>query len=329
MSALVLNLNALLLILNLGWGLAAASMPIIPAPWGKISGTNVTSPGGQVYYSYLAIPYALPPVGQRRFARPVPHPGPAVGVVFEATSPGSVCPQLTPTMEMLVKEDCLTLDVHVPVGANGSNSVMVFIHGGNFVIGASPLYTPSELVTENDVIVVVIQYRLGILGFLSSGDDAASGNYGLLDQNLAIRWVRGNIRAFGGDEGSITLYGQAAGAASVGYHLLSPYSWGLFSRVILQSGTPLGSWALNKNPRETFTLVAKISGCEVAASSIGFAYYYRRVARRQQAEHERIVACLREMDFHQLLKFTSLPAHSLRSSDILPWISTVIVHLDC
>ena len=104
---------------------------------------------------------------------------------------------------------------------------MVWIHGGGFSIGSAASYTPSELVTENDVIVVVIQYRLDSLGFLSTGDDTVPGNFGLWDQNLAIRWVKTNIGAFGGDPESMTVFGESAGAASVGYQMVTPASTGL------------------------------------------------------------------------------------------------------
>ena len=101
---------------------------------------------------------------------------------------------------------------------------MVWIHGGGFLNGVAATYTPSELVTEDDVIVVVIQYRLDVFGFLSSGDDTVKGNFGLWDQNLALRWVKTNIGAFGGDPESMTIFGESAGAASAGLQMLSPAS---------------------------------------------------------------------------------------------------------
>ena len=96
--------------------------------------------------------------------------------------------------------------------------------------GGAATYTPSEIVTENDVIVVVIQYRVNVLGFLSSGDGTVPGNFGLWDQNLAIRWVKTNIGAFGGDPESLTIFGESAGAISVGFQILSPASKGLTFR---------------------------------------------------------------------------------------------------
>ena len=104
---------------------------------------------------------------------------------------------------------------------------MVWIHGGGFNIDGAASYTPSELVTDNDVIVVVIQYRLDALGFLSSGDDTVPGNFGLWDQNMALRWVKTNIGAFGGDPESMTVFGESAGGAAVGFQMISPASKGL------------------------------------------------------------------------------------------------------
>ena len=104
---------------------------------------------------------------------------------------------------------------------------MVWIHGATFSNGGAATYTPSELVTENEVIVVVIQYRVDAIGFLSCAEERVPGNFGLWDQNLAIRWVKTNIGAFGGDPESITIFGQSAGSVSVGLQTISPVSKGL------------------------------------------------------------------------------------------------------
>ena len=188
---------------------------------------------------------------------------------------------------------------HYGLSLAGSKSVMIWIHGGGFTEGSAIPYVPSELVTENDVIVVVIQYRLSILGFLSSGDDVAPGNYGLMDQTLAIRWVKDNIRAFGGDPDSMTIFGESAGAASVGYQLLSPMSRGLFSRAIFQSGTPLSRWAFDRDPVKDFYDLADKTGC-LGEMSWSNTIYYTLAGGRQQAEHERVVACLRRVDWTKL-----------------------------
>ncbi|XP_070207034.1 neuroligin-4, X-linked-like [Littorina saxatilis] len=306
---------ALFLLTNI---VSVSPAPLTDAPWGQIRGVSVSS-GDDSYSAYLAIPYALPPVGGRRFAKPVPHPGPGPGQVHEAVAPGAVCPQLDPFFQGMFSEDCLTLDVYVPTELEGPTSVLIYIHGGSFAFWGSRIFTPSELVTENDVIVVVIQYRLGALGFLSSGDDALPGNYGLWDQNLAIQWVKDNIRAFGGDPDSMTIYGQSAGAVSVGHQLLSPYSKGLFSRAILQSGVPLSVWAVNEDPSQPFDELARAVGCVVDASQ-----GKRTVlGRSRSCRKMNIVACLRQVPVNELLVMSVLPVRSVRSSDILKWLPVV------
>jgi len=121
----------------------------------------------------------------------------------------------------------------------------VWIHGGGFVVGSSTesVYDGRVLAAKGDVIVASMQYRLGPLGFLSFCNESAPGNVGLLDQQLAMDWIHKHIADFGGDPTRVTLFGNSAGAASVGYHLLSPGSDNLFRSAILQSGTPIAHWA--------------------------------------------------------------------------------------
>ncbi|KAB7502074.1 Venom carboxylesterase-6 [Armadillidium nasatum] len=126
---------------------------------------------------------------------------------------------------------------------------MVFIHGGAFIVGSANEYQPYILMNE-DIVLIVIQYRLGIFGFLSTEDSVMPGNMGLKDQQLALKWVKENIESFGGDSNSITIFGVSAGGASVHYQVLSPGSKGLFNRAIIQSGTALCPWASNKNHRK-------------------------------------------------------------------------------
>ncbi|XP_026686207.1 esterase FE4-like [Diaphorina citri] len=122
--------------------------------------------------------------------------------------------------------------------------VMVFVHGGGFLMGqaTSNMYGP-EYFMDHNVVLVTIQYRLGVLGFLSFGNAEVPGNLGMKDQVLALQWIQENIEEFGGNPDSVTIFGESAGAASVSYHLVSPLSKGLFHRAILQSGTASCSWA--------------------------------------------------------------------------------------
>lgn len=165
-------------------------------------------------------------------------------------------------------EDCLHLNVYAPL-ANASAPlwpVYVFIHGGAWMTGTGtvPIYGPDFLLDNHDVVLVTFNYRVGILGFLSSEQEDCPGNFGLKDQVEVLRWVHANIWSFGGDPALVTLVGQSAGAASVTYHMQSPLSRGLFHRAIAMSGVNLNSFAqpahIGVAARKTIKL-ARILGC--------------------------------------------------------------------
>ena len=190
---------------------------------------------------FAGVPYAAPPVGALRFQPPAP-PLPWQGV-HDASKFGPRCMQETqndPDFGRAVSEDCLTLNVWTPNRpATGLRPVMVWIHGGAFINGSSDIYDARWLADRGDIIVVTINYRLGTLGFLahpSLAPDGRAGNYGLADQQAALRWVHDNIVDFGGDPGKVTIAGESAGAMSVCDHLASPGSAGLFRAAIIQSG---------------------------------------------------------------------------------------------
>lgn len=195
---------------------------------------------------FRGIPYAAPPVGDLRFrppAPPVPWEGERDGTVFGARSlqvPGGANALLGDRAEV-TSEDCLFLNVVTP-GCEGRRPVMVWVHGGGFVNGSSsvPWYDGAALATCGDVVVVTVNYRLGALGFLWLGDldpsYRSSGVNGLLDQIAALRWVRDNIAAFGGDPDDVTVFGESAGAMSISTLLAMPTAHGLFRRAIAQSG---------------------------------------------------------------------------------------------
>ncbi|WP_197065259.1 carboxylesterase/lipase family protein [Massilia sp. 9096] len=188
--------------------------------------------------SYFAIPYALPPTGARRWTAPVPAQ--AWSARLEKTASASPCLQTSNSPFRLPNdsEDCLYLDVHAPAG-QGPFPVMVNFHGGNFVTGGTGQYAdPSPLVSQG-VIVVNVGYRLGAMGFLAHpalAQDGAAGNYGIMDQQLALHWVQDNIARFAGDSTNVTIFGESAGGFSVMTHLASPGSKGLFVKAIVQSG---------------------------------------------------------------------------------------------
>jgi para-nitrobenzyl esterase len=202
--------------------------------------------------AFLGIAYAQPPVGDLRWRPPAPA-APRTNVL-DATRPAPLCPQPGLGEGASSSEDCLYLNVWTPVVRDdGPLPVMVWIHGGGFNFGAAslPEYDGRDLARKG-VVLVSLNYRLGPLGFMAHPGLSAesgrgvSGNYGILDQIAALRWVRDNIAAFGGDPGNVTIFGQSAGSRSVSLLLASPMARGLFARAIAQSGGPvMGSEYLN------------------------------------------------------------------------------------
>lgn len=206
----------------------------------------------ETVYQFRKIPYAKPPTGDLRFAKPVPH-GSWSGVL-NGTRFGPSCMQ--PPYEnyiydkfkpdLALSEDCLTLNIYVPrnISLDASRSVMVWIHGGSFYVGQGSMYDGSYLALTGDVVVVTINYRLGAFGFLASPEHGIHGNYGLWDQRLALQWVKSNIASFSGNPSSVTLFGQSAGGFSVSLHAILPESKGLFHRVISESGSSEGPFTI-------------------------------------------------------------------------------------
>lgn len=221
----------------------AADDTTVTTRYGQVRGT-----AGERADDYLGIPYAAPPVGGLRW-KPPAAPARWTGV-RDASAPGNPCMQTgssTPWGDLAgpgtPSEDCLYLNVHTPAERSlRDRPVMVWIHGGGFTIGSGTFYDGGELAARGDVVVVTLNYRLGAFGYLAhpglAGEsaDGISGNYGLLDQQAALRWVRQNIAAFGGDAGNVTVFGESAGGGSVCQHLVSPRATGLFDRAIAQSG---------------------------------------------------------------------------------------------
>jgi para-nitrobenzyl esterase len=234
--------------LTLGAGALAPAAAAAPAG-GSGGGLVVATADGAVRGAaagntdqFLGIPYAAPPVGPLRWRPPQP-PAPWHGI-REATAYAPHCPQPASFFGVAsTSENCLYLNVFRPAGRAGARNlpVMVWIHGGALVVGESDDYNPAALVAHG-VIVVTINYRIGALGFLAHPALASylggpSGNYGLMDQQAALRWVQRNIRNFGGDPRNVTIFGESAGGLSVLSQLVSPGARGLFARAIVESGT--------------------------------------------------------------------------------------------
>lgn len=226
---------------------ALAQQPVtIQTGSGPITGGQSTT-----LRTFFGIPYAAPPVGQLRWKapqKPVPWTGP-----LDASAFRSPCTQVVIALFKLPgyklgdirgHEDCLYLNVYTPASVTGDSRlpVMVWIHGGSFEYGAGSDYDPDVLTQKHQVITVTLNYRLGAFGFLAlqslntESDDNSSGNYGVMDQQAALRWVQENIARFGGDPGNVTLFGESAGGMSICAQLASPSAAGLFHRAIIQSG---------------------------------------------------------------------------------------------
>jgi para-nitrobenzyl esterase len=220
-----------------------------PTEQGEVAGFE-TETGAA---AWMAVPYAAPPIGELRWRAPRP---PQVRTArLDAITAGPVCPQVTNTLstsggaevgQLIGSEDCLTLDIYAPrdVRPDEVLPVMMWIHGGGNVWGSSSAYDGSSLASQQGVIIVSVQYRLGPLGFLAHPalrEDAAmpedaAANFALLDLVAALEWIQDNIQAFGGDAGRVTVFGESAGAYNIAGLMAMPQARGLFHRAIMQSG---------------------------------------------------------------------------------------------
>ena len=217
---------------------------------------------------FRAIPFALSTAGEGRWKAPVAAPAWAPAVL-DATVATPVCAQINPAGQLAGTEDCLKLNVWAPHSNGGPpRPVIVWLHGGSFVVtsAGAAASNATRFVNANDVIVVAPNYRLGAFGFLGHralrGESLGSaGNYGLLDQRLALEWVRTHIAAFGGDPNRITVAGQSAGGLSVSLHLVSPGSDGLFDRAIIQGGFASYRWRTQEDGEAQGDAFATALGC--------------------------------------------------------------------
>ncbi|XP_071973116.1 fatty acyl-CoA hydrolase precursor, medium chain-like [Engystomops pustulosus] len=251
--------------------------PLVETQYGKLQGKTLSAKGiDRTVNAFYGVPFAKPPVGSLRFA--APESPEAWSSTREATNYAPMCVQDRHMMEQLVKavnakiyipevsEDCLYLNIFTPGDRVKGEKlpVMVFIHGGGLVMGGAMMFEGSALSAYENVVVVSIQYRLGVLGFFSTGDDKAPGNYGFLDQVAALKWVQENIEDFGGDPGTVTIFGESAGGVSVSSLVVSPLAKGLFHRAIAESGVAIMPALVARSTEEVVfisKIVANISGC--------------------------------------------------------------------
>uniref|UniRef100_A0A3P8VSR2 Neuroligin-4, X-linked-like n=1 Tax=Cynoglossus semilaevis TaxID=244447 RepID=A0A3P8VSR2_CYNSE len=299
------------------------TVPVISTAQGRIRGMLIPLPSDLLgpVIQYLGVPYARPPTGDRRFQPPEP-PLPWPGI-RNVTQFAPVCPQsldersilgdmmpswLTANLDIAAtylthqSEDCLYLNIYVPTEADiheegDLRPVMVYVHGGSYTEGTGNMMDGSVLASYGNVIVITLNYRLGVLGFLSTGDQAAKGNYGLLDQIQALRWVKENIAAFGGDPNRVTVFGSGAGASCVSLLTLSHYSEGKTESwtetftvlAIIQSGSALASWAVNYQPSKYARQLGERVGCGIDDST-------------------QLVACLQGRSYRELVEQNITPA---------------------
>lgn len=225
-------------------------------------------------YRFLGIPYAAPPVGELRW-RP-PAPASSWKGTLEATQFGNTCPQVT-TLGVFagppsITEDCLFLNIFTTGDSSKKKPVIVWIYGGANVTGESDDYDGSKLATGGPLgvptVVVTFNYRMGLFGILSqdhiNAEGHAWGNYGLMDQQAVLRWVKRNIAAFGGDPNNVTLGGQSAGAWDTSAQMISPAAAGLFHRAIIQS-FPASTWTTAATALQRGNGFAAAAGCSNAA----------------------------------------------------------------
>ncbi|CAF0722473.1 unnamed protein product [Didymodactylos carnosus] len=235
--------------------------PHINTTSGQFLGRQITIRNVPVQ-QFFGVPYAEQP---QRFELPVirsynPTPGNATQIAPGCLqAPGGLSYGPFDLLD-LYNEDCLTVNIFVPHEERiikKNKAIMVFCHGGSNQVGSASLFDGSVIAALGDVIVITINYRLNILGFLSPGKHIMKGNYGLHDQLLALKWISINAESFGGDNQRITYVGHSAGAANVALIAMSKKSKGLVHRIISQSGSPLNIWAIDRNPSIRFNNVAK------------------------------------------------------------------------
>uniref|UniRef100_A0A2K6K476 Carboxylic ester hydrolase n=1 Tax=Rhinopithecus bieti TaxID=61621 RepID=A0A2K6K476_RHIBE len=275
------------------WG-HPSSPPVVDTVQGKVLGKFVSLEGfAQPVAVFLGIPFA-------KFTPP--QPAEPWSFVKNSTSYPPMCTQdpkagkflsdlLTNRKENIslkVSKDCLYLNIYTPADLTKKNRlpVMVWICGGGLMVGAASTYDGQVLAAHENVVVVTIQYRLGIWGFFSTGDEHSRGNWGHLDQLAALRWVQDNIASFGGNPGSVTIFGESAGGESVSVLIFSPLSKNLFHRAISESGVALTPALLEEGDIKPLAeKIANTAGCQTTSSAV-------------------MVHCLRQKTEEELLETT-------------------------
>ncbi|XP_027725307.1 carboxylesterase 1D-like [Vombatus ursinus] len=259
-----------------------ASTPVVHTQYGKVQGKYTSLKGfNKPVQVFLGVPFAKAPLGPLRFTPPQP-PEPWDYVKITTTYP-PMCTQdpvggqlfsdlftnQNEKVSLKMSEDCLYLNIYSPADLTKKMKlpVMVWIHGGGLLTGAASTYDGLALSTLENVVVVTIQYRLGIFGFYSTGDEHAKGNWGYLDQVSALHWIQKNIASFGGDPGLVTIFGESAGGGCVSALIVSPLTKNLFHRAISQSGVVLMESLFTSNIKPITEKITTLTGCKITTSA--------------------------------------------------------------
>ncbi|KAK7483474.1 hypothetical protein BaRGS_00025273 [Batillaria attramentaria] len=253
----------LVILVLIGWTAASVNseMVVVNTPDGALRGRRASFMGKTIN-TFLGIPFGHVP---QRFLDPSPAAN--WSGVRDALSFGAMCPQLPVSLVLPASEDCLFLNVYTPEPEDPKEAlpVMVWIHGGGYQTGTGAYYNGTALAAKG-VVVVTINYRLDLFGFLSTEDFGCPGNMGLLDQLLALKWVKKSIASFHGNPSDVTIFGESAGSSSVSLLRLSPMSQGLFSKAIMESGVSLSPWAVGQStdvtrPSKWAAMLGNEMGC--------------------------------------------------------------------
>ncbi|GJQ67385.1 hypothetical protein Trydic_g8268 [Trypoxylus dichotomus] len=289
--------------------------PTARTKFGEVRGTVLKSREGRLFAAFRGIPYAQPPVGNLRF-QPPKEVDKWKGI-RNATEEAPICIQqdflFNHDPQIEGSEDCLYLNIYTSkdLCQNKRNGklfpVMIFLHYGAFLSGSSrsDIIGP-ELLLDSDIVLVTFNYRLGVMGFFTTYDDEAPGNWAFKDQLAALRWVQNNIHYFGGSNKKITIAGQSAGAGSVHHLLLSPTAKGLFQGAITMSGSALALWA--KPITKQFFAITNITAMAVRCSL---------------PDTKSMVECLRNVSAHDLVNAANIFRQFIKSEPLTPYFAAV------
>ena len=288
---------ALLAVPSAGIAGGALAAPTVSIAQGTLTGVDQNGVS-----EFLGVRYALPPQRWRP-----PAPAPASGAKIDATKFGNDCAQgPSPWGNPSTSEDCLFLNIYAPASPDGLHfwqglPVLVWLHGGGFTGGAGRAYDPTGMVKAGNVILVTVNYRLGALGHLAhpalDGEGHLVGNYNLMDQQLAFKWLRDNIAAFGGNPSNITIFGESSGGIAVYSHVISPLAAGLFQKAIIESGAP-ADIPLSVAEEQGLAFAKKV-GCVDGAP-------------------EKIASCLRNLPVDVILKNQATPIATIVDGKLVP-----------